>query len=151
MTICRACLAQANRVRTGSPAHNTNIKRSERPGPVKQIAGFDVHLSCANQVEYLASKASDMLVSPEGVLTWASNGRVLHDDAVAIVVAFGFATGVNAVACDTAQMAQARVFVNAYLGAQSATPSAEEAYELRAAFGPGQTVVDVISGRKTRT
>lgn len=30
-------------------------------------------------------------------------------------------------------------------------PSEEEKFEMRAAFGPGQTVVNVISGRKYRT
>ena len=31
------------------------------------------------------------------------------------------------------------------------TPDAEEAHEMRAAFGPGQGVVDVVAGKKYRT
>lgn len=30
-------------------------------------------------------------------------------------------------------------------------PSAEEAFEMRAAFGPGETVVDIITGQKFKT
>lgn len=38
-----------------------------------------------------------------------------------------------------------------YKATQPAEPSAEEQYEMRAAFGPGKEVVDVITGRKWRT
>ena len=42
-------------------------------------------------------------------------------------------------------------FLAAYRAAQPATPSPEEQYEMRAAFGPGKQVVDVITGRKWTT
>ena len=41
--------------------------------------------------------------------------------------------------------------IAAYRAAQPATPSSEEVFEARAAFGPGVEVVDVFTGRKFRT
>ena len=39
----------------------------------------------------------------------------------------------------------------AYRASQPAEASAEEQYEMRAAFGPGVEVVDIITGRRHRT
>lgn len=53
---------------------------------------------------------------------------------------------------DAALTAEARTFFAAYRRMQRGRrPSAEHRAELRAAFGPGVVVVDVISGRRTRT
>lgn len=41
--------------------------------------------------------------------------------------------------------------LEAYRKARSGPPSDEEIFEMRAAFGPGVEVVDVISGRRVRT
>ena len=42
-------------------------------------------------------------------------------------------------------------FLASYRANQPAEPSAEEKFEMRAAFGPNADVVDVITGRKWRT
>lgn len=43
------------------------------------------------------------------------------------------------------------VFLAEYRKArENHVPSAEEMFEMRAAFGPGATVVDVITGRRTK-
>jgi hypothetical protein len=47
--------------------------------------------------------------------------------------------------------AHLREVTDRYTRGQSARPSAEEQYQMRAAFGPGRTVVDWISGRRHRT
>lgn len=49
-------------------------------------------------------------------------------------------------AADDAETAK----VIAQIRANDAPPSAEELFEMRAAFGPGASVVNVITGRKTQ-
>jgi len=52
----------------------------------------------------------------------------------------------------TALDAETKAFVKAYRKAQAGRrPSAEQRSEMRAAFGPGVTVVNVLTGRRTRT
>tara|TARA_R100001198_G_C5064497_1_gene113844 strand:- start:109 stop:483 length:375 start_codon:yes stop_codon:yes gene_type:complete len=57
--------------------------------------------------------------------------------------------------CSPAQAAAYKVhldgFFAQYRASQPAQPSSEERFEARAAFGPGQTVVDAITGRKFTT
>lgn len=78
---------------------------------------------------------------------WASNGRVVPLDAAAD---YGIPVNVEAQTRD--RDLETAAFVADYRAAQrNRRPSAEERFELRAAFGPGRTVVNVLTGRRTRT
>ncbi len=94
------------------------------------------------------SKRSSDAYSDDGGKTWrwCSNDSVIMLD---VCRDYG-------IPCDTkAQEAARNGYVDAFLAeyraSQPATPSAEEQYEMRAAFGPGKTIVDVITGRKFTT
>jgi di/tripeptidase len=77
---------------------------------------------------------------------WCSNNSVIMLDVCKS----------HGIPCDIKAQEAARekyldeVFAN-YKKNQPATPSLEEQYEMRAAFGPGKDVVDVVSGRRWRT
>ena len=79
------------------------------------------------------------------VIRWTSNGQVPPADIIALAVAAGI--DVDPAACDAARSADLRAFVSAYR-ANPPKVTAEQRAEMRAAFGPGTTVVNVITGRK---
>lgn len=83
----------------------------------------------------------------EGVVRWISNGRVPPADCceqwARLGLPFDLATSAAARDAETA------AFMAAYRKNDRA-PSAEERAEMRAAFGEGTEVMDVITGRRTR-
>jgi hypothetical protein len=80
------------------------------------------------------------------VWKWESNDRPCPLDACR---EYGIPVDVNA------QRRAERVHIDAamaaYRASQPAVPSEEEQYEMRAAFGAGKEVVDVVTGRKWKT
>lgn len=85
------------------------------------------------------------------VLVWTSNGQHPMSDMVAVWLRLGLITERQAEATSTAREAATEVFFASYRAAQARrTPAelAEERAEMLAAFGPGETVVDVITGRR---
>jgi hypothetical protein len=85
-----------------------------------------------------------------GILTWDSNGQHPHDDLLAAWLILGLITEEQATATATAR----QVAQDNWMAAYRASPpqrSAEELAEMRAAFGPGTEVVDVITGQRIRT
>lgn len=81
------------------------------------------------------------------VFRWASNNAVCPVDACQ-----EYAIPADLAAQAAARDAELTAFAAAYRAARRGRrPSAEERYELRAAFGPGQTVVNVLTGERTRT
>ena len=78
---------------------------------------------------------------------WASNNAVVPLDAAA-----DYGIPVDVAAQTAARDAETAAFVASYRAARrNRRPSAEERFELRAAFGPGRTVVNVLTGERTRT
>lgn len=87
-----------------------------------------------------------------GVMRWTSNRAVPPLEIVGLAKHIGIA--VDESACDAARDADTKAFFQQYRKARanrSPEQRAEEAFELRAAFGPGQEVVDIITGERTRT
>jgi hypothetical protein len=90
------------------------------------------------------------VVVTDGVARWDTNDRCLFEDAAEYYRdAHGLPIDLDAqVAAKTSEDAAA---IAAYVRNQPAIPSAEERYEMEAAFGPGVKVVDVFSGRTYTT
>lgn len=86
----------------------------------------------------------------DGVVRWNSNGAVPFMDVVLLAESIGLA--VDVAACTAARDAEASTFIAEYRAARANhVPSAEERYEMRAAFGAGTEVVNIITGQKFRT
>ena len=86
------------------------------------------------------------------VLLWKSNDRSPMDDLMSQWLELGLIDLADFRATAKARKAQNDAFFAEYREARkNRTPEqiAEEAFELRAAFGPGETVVDVITGERT--
>jgi hypothetical protein len=88
-------------------------------------------------------------VSGSGVVRWKSNDRVPPQDCLDEFAEAG--CEFNMVASVRAREADDREFFAEYRRQQaSRQPSAEELFEMRAAFGEGAEVVDVITGRRIK-
>lgn len=80
----------------------------------------------------------------DGVLRWTSNDRVPPEDVVALAASLGLA--IDVAKCDAARSADLRAFLKGY----NPTVTAEDRFEMRAAFGAGATVVNVLTGQKIK-
>lgn len=94
----------------------------------------------------------DAYVDANGIYRWRSNDRVPHDD----LLYWAGANDETRVAHDEVRTREDRESLRKYREAALArkrTPEeeAEHLYELRAAFGEGEEVVDVITGEVWRT
>jgi hypothetical protein len=94
--------------------------------------------------EALAEQLASDATFTDGVYRWKSNGNVPPLDLLEIA---GVPADVLAT-CRAAYDKETRAALDAYREARRNGPSAEELYEMRAAFGPGETVVDVITGER---
>jgi hypothetical protein len=115
-----------------------------------------VHRSCASDAQYLARVVAEggLDVGPDGIGRWTSNGQAVPDDSAALLARLGLAPGLDLAATAAVRDAETAEFLAAYRAAVHArTPAqaAEHEAELAAAFGPGETIVDVITGQVTRT
>jgi hypothetical protein len=120
--------------------------------PLTEVAGRPVHKACASEIESLIRYAEDgqLRIGPDGIGRWLNNGHAIPDDCAAMFAAFDLAPGLNLAATEAANQAENAAALAAYRAAQPAEASAEEIADMTAAFGPGETVVDVLSGRVTQ-
>jgi hypothetical protein len=85
-----------------------------------------------------------------GIYRWKSNDRVPFDN---MLQSWGV-TGLDLFLHQVERAADTERFLAEYRVAQSertAEQLAEEAFEMRAAFGPGQTIVNIITGEGIKT
>jgi hypothetical protein len=117
--------------------------------PVTTVGGHQVHLACLSDANHLILSASDITVI-DGVARWNGSGRALFDDSVALLQALGLHEDIDPAATEAARKDETARALDAIRSAPPAEPSAEELAEMRAAFGPGEKVVNVITGRRTQ-
>lgn len=100
----------------------------------------------AKRVEFAKQRfETSANVDENGAVSWKSNGAYIMDDMAEMMEKAGCKFSREATAA--ARSKQDSEYIAQYKAQQSSKPSAEELYEMRAAFGAGTTVVDVISGK----
>lgn len=104
--------------------------------------GRDEALRLAEQVQF------EMSIT-DGVPRWHSNDAVPPEDVIEFAIYIGM-VGIDVEAATAARLADTRRVIEQYRRNQGPA-SDEERYEMRAAFGAGEEVVNVITGRRTRT
>jgi hypothetical protein len=86
-------------------------------------------------------------------LRWTSNGRPPMDDMLAALLILDLITREQADEASTTRAAEIADLLKGHRAdwrpGHASKPDAEELSEMRAAFGPGVTVVNVITGRTT--
>ena len=107
---------------------------------------------------YTAKKLVDYRIdnavtNPETkVITWTSNGRCPMDDMTTDWYNMGIITEAEKAATDAARKIMDSAFIAEWKEARNNRTDediAEERFEMRAAFGAGETVVNVITGERT--
>lgn len=95
-----------------------------------------------------AERALSKVTHPTAnVLTWESNDRQPMDDMLAAWLVLGYITEAQAAATTEARDQATAEFLSAYR-ANPPQPSAEDLAEMRATFGPGARVVNVVTDKK---
>ena len=88
------------------------------------------------------------------IVRWQSNNRIPFADMLHKFVIARLITQEVADDSEVVRQEEENDFLAAYIEARnnrSPEQKAEEAYELRAAFGPGETIVDVFTGEKVKS
>jgi hypothetical protein len=85
-----------------------------------------------------------------GVMRWRSNESVPPAECLRAALDMDLITLPQFTKSIDMGIEETRQVIQAYIARQPAQPSDEELAEMRAAFGPGEVVVDVISGRRTQ-
>ncbi len=86
---------------------------------------------------------ADSYLDNRGIRRWKSNDQVPPSDCL---TAMGV-TGPELARMEDVRDAELTNFLAEYRAQQPAEPSAEQLFEMRAAFGPGAQVVNVLTGR----
>jgi hypothetical protein len=108
-----------------------------------------VHKACASEAESAVRHAGDLDIDVAGVGRWTTNNHVIPDESAAMLIALGLAQGLDPEATAAARETETRAFLAAYR-ANPPVVDAEQLAEMRAAFGEGVTVVNVITGQETQ-
>ena len=147
-TDCAVCAAQA-RLKGGT----FWADRARNDWPRTTVAGHPVHKACQSAADHLARHASSITIDEHGVGRWAESGQVFPDDTAALIDALDLAARLDLAATAAARQVETAAAIAAYAAAQAArTPDqvAEHEADMRAAFGPGAEVTDVLTGKVTR-
>ena len=91
----------------------------------------------------------EIFFGADGVVRWTSNNRVMPKDCREILSHTAYRDLFSAEASRAAEDAETAAFLESYRKNYTG-PSEEEKAEMRAAFGTGSTVVDVITGKRIR-
>jgi len=95
------------------------------------------------RVAKAVESVKDMNIDENGVATWKSNGHCLMDDYLELLE-YG---GVKEVSRENTKIARDKETAE-FLKNYRHEPTEEEMLEMRAAFGEGTVVVDVLSGKR---
>lgn len=107
-------------------------------GAAWQKAAYTEMASAKQQFE------TNVTVDENGAAKWTNVGRYIMDDMAEMMEAAG--CNFSRAATTAAREAQNSEFIAAYKAKQQPA-SAEQMYEMQAAFGKGTTVVNVLSGQ----
>jgi hypothetical protein len=91
----------------------------------------------------------EIFFGADGVVRWTSNNRVMPKDCREILSHTAYRDFFSEEASRAAEDAETAAFLESYRKNYTG-PSEEEKAEMRAAFGTGSTVVDVITGKRIR-
>ena len=104
--------------------------------------------SAEKEIEALQKKANngEILVDENGAASWKNNGRAIPSDCAEKLsyTTLGFSMKATA----AKREAETAAFLESYR--QNHRTSEEDRMEMRAAFGAGTTVVDIITGERAR-
>ncbi len=98
-------------------------------------------------IKKVAEADSNAIIEEDGAIKWKSNGRYLMDDYCEVLehAGYNFSRKATEIKRDKQVAKEIEEYRKNYTG-----PSAEELAEMRAEFGRGQVIVNVLTGTKIR-
>jgi hypothetical protein len=137
MTDCIVCFAK-------------DYPRYLRDKPADEtIVALPVHRGCKRDAETAIRFWNEGVPFKNGAYRWKSNGHIPHRDMHLLWVALGYITADDAEASLKVGKAESDAFLKAYRK-NPPKPTAEDLFEMRAAFGEGAEVVNIITGKVTK-
>lgn len=103
---------------------------------------------------YLKMFDTDAVVDHQGIVRWKSNGSIPPKDIMQVWADAN--KSFNHQECLAVSAQETFAFLQAYRDAEASAPvnpeaEAERLFEMRAAFGPGQTIVNAFTGKTYKT
>ena len=92
------------------------------------------------------------MAGASNVLKWISNDRCIPHDIMLDLKRYGMVDAITVETTRIVEREETDRFIEEYKknrANRSAEEIAEERYEMRAAFGPGETVVNILTGERT--
>ena len=107
--------------------------------------------SAENEIRKMEERQmnGEIFFGADGVVRWTSNNRVMPKDCREILSHTAYRDLFIEEASRAAEDAETAAFLESYRKNYTG-PSEEEKAEMRAAFGTGSTVVDIITGKRIR-
>ncbi len=99
------------------------------------------------EAERLAGNLRTVATYENGIARWSTNGSIIPADCARFAAHIGMP--IDLVATAETRDAETEIFFEDYRKNYRG-PSEEEMAEMRAAFGPGETVVNIITGHKIK-
>ena len=99
-----------------------------------------------DEVRQLVARMSEIEIEEDGAAKWKSNGAYLPADVVEKLYVYGKVDSFSPEATNAKRERQTEETLNRYRNRSTVGP--EEIGEMKAAFGEGTIVVDIITGRK---
>jgi len=139
---CASCVAAGNHL---NPHHFLgNVEASET------VAGIAVHPGCKRDMDTAMRFWLDGSATwADGAYRWKSNNSVPGEDMIGRWLALGYITADEAKASIKLRKSETDAFLKAYRK-NPPKPTAEDLFEMRAAFGEGAEVVNIITGKVTK-
>lgn len=121
----------------------------------RRLANYEPPFTAADLQEQEYDRAAERFVADAflagGVWRWRVNDACPFDDLLAAMERRGLVTLDERVQTGLQRQRDTAAFLAEYRRRQPAEPTSEERAEARAAFGSGEEVVDVLSGRRYTT
>lgn len=139
---CASCVAADDHL---NPHHFLRNKEA-----TETVAGVTVHPGCKRDIETAMRFWLDGSAHwKDGAYRWKSNNSVPNKDMIGRWMILGYITADEA----EASIKLRKIETDAFLKAYRKNPpkiTAEDRYEMRAAFGEGAEVVNIITGKVTK-
>lgn len=139
---CASCVAAGNHL---NPHHFLGEREA-----TETVAGIAVHPGCKRDMQVAMDFWLDGSATwKDGAYRWKSNNSVPGADMIGRWLALGYITADEAKASIVVRNTETAAFLKAY---RKNPPklTAEDRYEMRAAFGEGAEVVNIITGKVTK-
>ena len=126
-----------------------NLPKGRSGWEIITLNGVTVHSACERQLQSTFDAVETKVLYDGDVLRWDSNGNCPMDDFMDTSLRAGLVTRKQYDATTKARYEEVQKFLEEYR-ANPPQPTEEEIYEMRAAFGEGAEVVNIITGQKTK-